>query len=319
MGTRPVSVTKPASPLPDGLPHADDTGSLTAYLALGAACLTGIQVGAVMVATRYIINDIDPVTLAMLRYAVGALCLAPATFAVRKARFATRDILPVALLGIGQFGILIALLNYGLKTVPSGKASLLFATFPLLTMLVGAVMRVERMTLPKTIGVVASLAGVALVLGNKLLSELGQGTTFLGELAILGAALVGAICTVFYRPYLRRYPTVKVSAFAMLASVIFLGLFSGMEGYLPVITDLNGVTWAVIIGIGISSGGAFFLWLWALSKASPTRVTVFLSLSPITATIAGNLLLAEPVTLAMIAGLACVTFGLFISTRGRRP
>ena len=40
------------------------------------------------------------------------------------------------------------------------------------------------------------------------------------------AALTGAACSVFYRPYLRKYPVVPVCAVAMLASVGFLALLA---------------------------------------------------------------------------------------------
>jgi drug/metabolite transporter (DMT)-like permease len=68
--------------------------------------------------------------------------------------------------------------------------------------------------------------------------------------------------------------------------------------------------------IGLSSGGGYVLWLWALANTSATRVTVFLSLSPITAAGLGMLLLAEPVSSAMLAGLVCVVAGLWIAMRG---
>ena len=101
--------------------------------ALGAlaAAATGVQVGAAIVATRYVAADISPASLAFLRYAIGVACLVPAVAMAARVRFARADILPIAALGIGQFGILIALLNYGLRSVPAGRGALIFASFPL--------------------------------------------------------------------------------------------------------------------------------------------------------------------------------------------
>ena len=89
-------------------------------LALFAAAATGVQVGAAITATRYVAADISPASLAFLRYAIGVACLVPFVAMAPRVRFARADILPIAALGIGQFGILIALLNYGLQTVPAG-------------------------------------------------------------------------------------------------------------------------------------------------------------------------------------------------------
>ena len=46
-------------------------------LALLAAAATGVQVGAAIVASRYVVGDVPPLTLALLRYAIGVLCLLP--------------------------------------------------------------------------------------------------------------------------------------------------------------------------------------------------------------------------------------------------
>ena len=87
-----------------------------------------------------------------------------------------------------------------------------------------------------------------------------------------------------YRPYLQRYPTVPVSAFAMLASVLVLALLALAEGWPSLVTGaVRAQAWAVVAFIGVSSGVGYFLWLYALKHESPTRVTVFLALNPVTA------------------------------------
>ena len=70
--------------------------------------------------------------------------------------------------------------------------------------------------------------------------------------------------------------------------------------------------------IGISSGVGYTLWVWALRHASPTRVTVFLSLSPVTAALRGAMLLAEPLRWMQLAGLACVVAGIWLAFRPER-
>ncbi len=277
-------------------------------LAVLAAAATGVQVGAAITATRYVAPDISPASLAFLRYAIGVACLVPPLLFAR-VRFARGDILPIALLGIGQFGVLIALLNYGLKTVPAGRGALIFASFPLITLVVAALLGHERVTLRKIAGIFATLAGVVLALGDKIF---GAGS-LTGEIAILASAATGAICSVLYRPYLRRYPTLPVSAFAMAAAAAALLVPAALDDLFVAPTHLSLSAWAAIVFIGLSSGSFYVLWLWALKNIAATRVTVFLSLSPITAAVLGVTLLGEPVTAAMIAGVACVAAGLWVA------
>jgi drug/metabolite transporter (DMT)-like permease len=282
-------------------------------LAVLAAAVTGVQVGAAITATRYVAGDISPASLAFLRYAIGVACLVPAIALAPRVRFARADIVPIALLGIAQFGVLIALLNYGLKTVPAGRGALILASFPLLTLIFAALAGHERITLPKLAGILLTLAGVAFALGDKI----GGTGTLTGEIAILLSAVTGALCSVLYRPYLRRYPTLPVSAFAMAAAAGALLAPAALDDLFAAPAHLSATAWAAIVFIGLSSGGGYVLWLWALRMIAATRVTVFLALSPITAAVFGVLFLGEPVTAGMIAGVICVAAGLWVANRER--
>ena len=275
-------------------------------------------VGAGIAFSRLALAEVPPLTLAMLRYAIGFACLAPFAWRARCTWHAQpalhgrgRDLAGIAGLGIVQFGILIALLNLGLQRIGSAEAALVFSLFPLLTMLFSAALGRERITPMLVAGVLVTIAGVAL----SLVPQLGSTHSAAGVLAVFGAALLGAVCSVLYRPYLRSYPTVPVSATAMLASVLFLGVASLPEHWPTRISGFSATAWSAIAFVGVSSGIGYFLWLYALKHEAPTRVTVFLALNPPTAALAGWLLLGEPVHPLVYAALVLVAAGLWLATR----
>jgi drug/metabolite transporter (DMT)-like permease len=279
-----------------------------------AAAATGVQVGSAMVATRFVVHQTGPASLALLRYIIGFCCLLPAVLVSTPGlRFERRDLLPIGLLGITQFGILIALLNYGLRFIPSARAALIFATFPLLTMILAAALGLERLTAAKTAGVLLTIVGIGFALGEKALQRGGSADGWVGEIAVFASALSGAVCSVLYRPYLRKYPTLPVSAFAMLASVAFLSVLAAGEGFFHSLPRFTTAGWLAVVFIGVGSGVGYYLWLWALGHATPTQVTVFLALSPVTATCLGALLLGETISAMSLLGLACVALGLWLA------
>jgi drug/metabolite transporter (DMT)-like permease len=281
-----------------------------------AAATTGLLVGAGIVATRAVVDQAGPASLALLRYLIGFLCLLPAVRWSGIPRFERRDLLPIGLLGIAQFGVLVALLNYSLQFIPSARAALIFATMPLQTIVLAAALGRERLTAAKLAGVLATIAGVALALGER--AAAGATHVGVGELAAFASASSGALCSIFYRPYLQKYPTLPVSALAMLASVGFLALLAAAEGFFSAPPRVTASGWLAIGFIGVSSGVGYYCWLWALNHATPTRVTVFLALSPITAALLGAALLAEPVSTPALLGLACVVLGLWLAHREPR-
>ncbi len=306
-------------------PHASATaGAPGAHSILGgslpiiAAASTGVQVGAALVASRFVIAETTPVVLALLRYGLAFALLLPFILAARartSRRIARRDLLPIAAIGVAQFGGLIVVLNYGLQFVSSARAALIFALFPLLTMLLAAAAGHERLTWARTLGVLATILGVAIALSEKLFDSRTGTAEWLGALAVFGSALIGASCSVLYRPYLRRYPALPVSGVAMLASVVFLAILAGAEGIFTAGPRFSTAGWLAVAFIGASSGIFFFLWMWALRHTAATKVAVFLALGPVTAMILGAWLLDEPVTPLAVVGLAAVVFGLWLAHR----
>jgi len=297
-----------------------------------AAAAVGVQVGAAIVATRGVAGDLGPATLACLRYLLALACLLPfARAAGGEAGIARHDLPMVMLLGVGQFGLLIALLNIGLQRVDAATAALLFASFPLLTLLVAAALGHERLTWRKALGVALTLAGVAVTLGAQTLpfgvarpgqaavaDHDGVASAWLGQGAVLASALCGAVCSVLYRPYLRRYPALSVGVWAMAAAVIFLGAWAAFERPFDRIGALDGTGWMAVGFIGASSGAGYFLWLWALRHATASRTTLFLSLSPLTAALLGAWWLHEAVAARLGWAFLLMAAGLAVSQERRR-
>jgi drug/metabolite transporter (DMT)-like permease len=171
----------------------------------------------------------------------------------------------------------------------------------------------------KTAGVLLTILGLGLAIGEKAAQPAGvtEGG-WLGELAVFGSALTGAACSILYRPYLRRYPALPVSAVAMLAAIGFLAAIAAGEGFFDHLPHFTIGGWLAVLFIGVSSGVGYFLWLWALSRGTPTRVTMFLALSPATAAVLGALFMREGMTALTVAGLACVALGLWAASLGGR-
>lgn len=279
-------------------------------LALLAAAATGIQVGAAIVATRLVVHEIGPATIALLRYGIGVLCLLPFAWPYRHLRPAGRDLAAMLGLGAVQFGALIALLNVGLRFVDPTRTAMIFATFPLLTMLLAVALRRERAGWAKAGGVLVTIAGVAISLGH--VPAAGDGL-WIGTVVIVTAASCGAVAAVLSRPYLVRYPTTLVGVLAMFGAIGSLAPIAAAETLSGAWPGVGPSGWLAVGFIGVSSGVGYWLWLWALKHTTPTRVTVFLALSPLTAALLGVTLFAEPLRPATMLGIAAVAIGLWLA------
>ena len=286
--------------------------------ALLAAAATGLQVGTSLVASEAVVGEVGAGWLGFLRYAVALCFLLPFAFASSSRPFAGRDILPVALLGIGQFGLLIALLNLAVLFSTSARVSLVFATLPLMTLVVGWMLKGAAVSRRDTAAIVVSVIGAAVLLGGDAVS----GSLAPGELLGLGCAalatLTGAVCSSLYRPYLERYGVTRVSVVAMAASLPPLGVLALVEGAPAPVADWTTGTFALIAFVGLSSGIGYLLWLFALTKAPPGIVTAFLALSPISAVCFSVIFLGAQVTVPILIALVLILGALLVTAIGPR-
>lgn len=304
-------------PLP-GWPAGRREQGVKQRWALAAAAATGVQVGAAMVASRFVVHEAGPATLTFVRYVVAVLLIAPWLLRMPRPRFGARDFAAVAGLGVLQFGVQIALLNVGLAFLPAVRASVLFNTFPLATMLIAAALGREALTGAKGLGGALAFLGVAVTFGDAVLAGVSA-QEWPGALAVLAAAFCGALATVLTRPYVARHGTLAVGGLAMAATVVAMAPPALAEGMLAALPALGAAEWAALVFVGLSSGVGYMLWLTALRHASASHATLFLSLSPPTAVGLGVALLGEPFTAWLAVGLALVVAGLAVAVLGGQP
>ena len=139
-----------------------------------------------------------------------------------------------------------------------------------------------------------------------------------GLAALAGATLTGAVTSLLYAPYLRRYAALPTCALAMGAAVVFLSVFCLVTAQ-PLIPALTAFQWGHVIFIGLSSGVGYFCWLWALGRMDASRVVAFQALGPVTAALIEGLMARRWPPLPLVASLAMVAGGLVLAMwRGRR-
>ena len=73
--------------------------------------------------------------------------------------------------------------------------------------------------------------------------------------------------------------------------------------------------WIAGVYLGVAGGAlAFILWVLALQRASPTRVATTMTVNPIAAGLLAALLVDEPITPNLVAGLVAVFAGIWLAT-----
>jgi drug/metabolite transporter (DMT)-like permease len=279
-----------------------------------AAAAAALCAGTSVVATRFAVGEIDPVSLAFYRYLIAAICLVPfLPFVWPKARVPFADVVKIALLGVVFFGFFPWAFSAALQYTTAARGAIGIATIPIQTLIVAVLFGREKMTGRKLLSVALAFAGIAIVFGPAAFG--GKESNYLvGDGLMLLGAFSAAIYSVFGRPLFGKHGPMFVMALAVVFGLLAL------LGLAIVSSDLSGLPhfsakgWIAVIILGtVGAAIQFSLFTWALRWLPSSRVVIYLTLNPISAILLASLILGEAVTPILIVGLVFVISGIVVA------
>lgn len=279
--------------------------------------------GVNFVVAKVTLQEIPPMSLAFLRYALAVVLLTPFIIMERKKMVIEKEDLPkLILIGILTVTLNIAFFYMGLSKTSATSASALSMVIPIFSVLGGWWILKEKIYVANIVGIVFGLAGAVLVLGLPLLI-LGLQTT---SDALLGNFLqiLSAVCwvsgAILSREMLKKYSTLTITAVLFLVGVITF-LIPAINEYLQNPNWINQLTYVGLSGLFFialaSSVSAFFLFEWGLGKLGVIKADLFQYLEPLVATSLAVLFLSEQLRFTFIIGALLIGLGAYCSTLGK--
>src|SRR5215211_1347006 len=232
------------------------------------AFVAAVFFGSSVVAVRVAVQEVPPLSLAVLRFGQGGFLLVIVLLLV-----GMRDLLHVKwhdlplliLLGAILFTVFPVTFNASLRLIEASRGALVLATIPLWSALLARMARSERLVPRQVVGVLLSLAGVGLALAEHGLDWNGGSGALLGDGLMLVTALCGAAYGVLAQRAFAHYDALTVITFAMVFGTLLLSPVALVENPVGVLTHLDGKSLALLVFLGVFGGAlAFFLWTFAL-------------------------------------------------------
>ena len=286
------------------------------------ATLTGVALaslstslgGVTVVLTRFVVAETDPLTLVFARYGIAALFLAVLLpFTTRIPRIARRDLLVISLLGVVMFTGFPYFMARALEDTTAAHGGLVFATMPLMTIALGALVRVEPLTKLKSLAVLVALAGTVAAISERV--GPAAPNALAGDLFMLLAVIIAAAYNVFSRRFLIRYGAMTITAWTMLlGSLALMGLAFTVGGAAHGSLDFSLEGWIIVIGLAIPGAALMtFAYGKALELITPMSAAITVGLNPVTAILLGAVVLDEPITLRVLAGFVLIVAGILLA------
>lgn len=292
-------------------------GDRTALVAfIGYAVLAGGNA----VGVRFSNQELDPFWGATLRFSLAAILMVGVMFARGHRLPRGRALLGAAVYGLLAFGGAFAFAFYALVELEAGFGQILLSIVPLLTLLLGAAQRLERLRLAPVGGALVAVVGVLVMSGIALDASV--------PVAPVVAALGAAVCFAQAGLTIKRFPPVAPvveNAVGMVVGAIFLAGLTFAAGDSIVLPRQADTIWAVVYMVVIGSAAVFTLYVTVLGRWDASRANYGFVLIPIVTVLVSAWLLDEAITWRLVAGGAVVLLGVYVgalrqhSRPGRHP
>ena len=279
------------------------------------ASFAAIVWGASFIATKVALEDISPITIVWMRFAMGVIILGLAVVLRKQFSLPNKNEWGYFSL-LGFLGITFHqwLQSNGLKTSEAGTTAWIVATTPVFMALLGWLILKEPLNSIKTFGIVLAFVGVLLVVSDGNLASISIGKFGApGDILILISSVNWAIFSALSRRGLKTYSASLMIFYVMLLGWLFSSvLFVGGGNYIEVeALSVNGWLGVTFLGV-FCSGLAYIAWYDALQALSTVETGVFLYIEPLIAMVVAFFILGEPITVASLIGGGVILFGVWL-------
>ncbi len=231
-------------------------------------------------------------------------------------RFSVRDWRDFVLLGLTGIFLHNVLTLVAVEYVQANRANVIFASIPLMVALTDIVLLRRLPPLLSMLGLVAGIAGTAIVVTDGRPALLLEGALGRGEWLVLASAASWAAYSVLGRPLLERYSPLVVTYHASLCGTLLLLPCVVLDADVLGVLARDLAAWGMTAFAGCLSSALGFLWFYqGVDQLGAIRSSAYINLVPVFGVLLAALVLDERATVALLAGGALVIAGLVLLNR----
>lgn len=284
-------------------------------LALLEALLVTVIWSSSFVVVKFGLETLGPLTIAGLRYSLGAIILAPFLLLKRgKRKPIPKNLWPrLALIGISSYTLGNGALFWGLKYIPATTGSFLMGLIPLLVMIGGAIFLKEIPTRWQGLGVFVSLSGSVIFFsgGLKTGEPLGIAILALGLIGFMSFSLLGRSIA-----RERSLDTLVLTIVPLIiGGLITISIALVVEG-IPQFTTRS--LWVVLWLTLVNTSLGYLLYNHALRDLTALEMNMVMNLTPLFTAFISWILLGDRLVLMQGIGLIVMIAGVILVQRGRK-
>ncbi|HXG67654.1 MAG TPA: EamA family transporter [Blastocatellia bacterium] len=266
---------------------------------------------------KLVLGDFQPFAFNALRFVIASAFMIAVALATRQTfNMAHGDRWQFLFLGLLSNVLYQMLFIMGVARTRAGNASLILATTPLFTAIIGRLRGQEYFTARGVTGLLLAFGGMALIIfaGNR---EVAFSDNLTGNLMMLGATICWTWYSVGARRLAQVYGSIKATTLIMLWGTPILLLISAPALARQEWSGVSAGGWVGVFASGLLAIGlAYIIWNYGVRKIGATRTAVYSNTTPIFALLVAWPVLGEAPTLGQVAGAVVILTGIYLVRNG---
>ena len=262
--------------------------------------------------------EIPPLTLNTFRWISVWLILIPFTFKeiFKNIAYIKKNLLAIAFMGVITISTFNSVVYFALNYTQVINAVLVLAIIPAVTIVLSALMKVEKSNIFQIFGLILSIIGVGSIISNGDVQRIVSLSFNNGDLWMLVCVLSWAL----YSTLLKKNKF-KLSQFSLIQIMVSVGVIFLIPQYfyeqsIGLELNFNKAFFLILFYVVVFPAiAAYYCWQKGVEIIGPNRATMFIQLMPLFSAVMAIIIFKEKFELYHFVGATFIVSGIYLSNK----
>ena len=262
--------------------------------------------------------EIPPLTLNTFRWISVWLILIPFTFKeiYKNLAYIKKNLLTIAFMGVITISTFNSVVYFALNYTQVINAVLVLAIIPAVTIVLSALMKVEKSNIFQIFGLILSIIGVGSIISNGDIQRIVSLSFNNGDLWMLVCVLSWAL----YSTLLKKNKF-KLSQFSLIQIMVSVGVIFLIPQYfyeqsIGLELNFNKAFFLILFYVVVFPAiVAYYCWQKGIEIIGPNRATMFIQLMPLFSAVMAIIIFKEKFELYHFVGATFIVSGIYLSNK----
>jgi drug/metabolite transporter (DMT)-like permease len=262
--------------------------------------------------------EIPPLTLNTFRWISVWLILIPFTFKeiYKNLAYIKKNLLAIAFMGVITISTFNSVVYFALNYTQVINAVLVLAIIPAVTIVLSALMKVEKSNIFQIFGLILSIIGVGSIISNGDIQRIVSLSFNNGDLWMLVCVLSWAL----YSTLLKKNKF-KLSQFSLIQIMVSVGVLFLIPQYfyeqsIGLELNFNKAFFLILFYVVVFPAiVAYYCWQKGVEIIGPNRATMFIQLMPLFSAVMAIIIFKEKFELYHFVGATFIVSGIYLSNK----